>query len=123
SKVSDVPVYEGDRLIFETAGSGGVGDPLARDPEAIAKDVCWNLVSREAAGTEYGVVLNDEGTVDDGATEKKREELKSGRGELLEFDHGPLPSLDEQRATIARTRHEFSEWLSGELGAARGNGR
>ena len=43
SKVRDVPVFEGDRLVFETAGAGGVGDPLERDPEAVAKDVRWNL--------------------------------------------------------------------------------
>jgi N-methylhydantoinase B len=49
SKVRDVPVYEGDRLVFETAGAGGVGDPLERDPEAVAKDVRWKLVSPEAA--------------------------------------------------------------------------
>src|SRR5919107_608486 len=38
SKVRDVPVFEGDRLVFETAGAGGVGDPPERDPEAVAKD-------------------------------------------------------------------------------------
>src|SRR5690606_12345778 len=54
SKVRDVPVYAGDRLIFETAGAGGVGDPLERDPELVAKDVRWNLVSREAARRDYG---------------------------------------------------------------------
>ena len=35
SKVRDVPVFEGDHLVFETAGAGGVGDPLDRDPEAV----------------------------------------------------------------------------------------
>ncbi|MBA4115321.1 MAG: hydantoinase B/oxoprolinase family protein [Rubrobacter sp.] len=119
SKVSAVPVYKGDRLVFETAGSGGVGDALAREPEAVAKDVAWNLVSREAAESDYGVILDDGGTVDAAATEKKREELEGGRGELLEFDHGPLPSLEEQRTIIADTRREFNEWLSKELGSGR----
>jgi len=119
SKVSAVPVYKGDRLVFETAGSGGVGDPLAREPEAVAKDIAWNLVSREAAESDYGVLLDDNGAVDAAATEKKREELENGRGELPEFDHGPLPSLDEQRMVIADTRREFNEWLSKELGGGR----
>ncbi len=122
SKVSDVPVSAGDRLVFETAGAGGVGDPLDRGPEAVAKDVRWSLISREAAEGDYGVVLNGDGTVDTGATESKREEMKAGRGDLPGFDHGPLPSLDEQRAAIAETRRAFNEWLSGELGAARRNG-
>jgi len=122
SKVRDVPVFEGDRLVFETAGAGGVGDPLSRDPEAVAKDVRWNLVSREAADKEYGVVLKDDGTVDPAATEARREELRKSRGELPEFDHGPLPPLEEQRRIIAETRRKFNEWLSHELGAARANG-
>lgn len=122
SKVSGVPVAAGDLLVFETAGAGGVGDPLDRDPEAFAKDVRWDLVSSEAAGSEYGVVLGDDGSVDVGATESRREEIRAGRDDLPDFDHGPLPALDEQRRVIAETRRQFNEWLSGELGAARRSG-
>ncbi|HEU4492563.1 MAG TPA: hydantoinase B/oxoprolinase family protein [Rubrobacteraceae bacterium] len=116
SKVRDVPVFEGDRLVFETAGAGGVGDPTERDGEAVAKDVRWNLVSPEAAEREYGVVLDGSGRIDASATESKREELRSGRGEVPEFDHGSLPPLEEQRRIIAETRRKFNEWLSHELG-------
>ena len=122
SKVRDVPVFEGDRLVFETAGAGGVGDPLERDPEAVAKDVRWNLVSREAAEGDYGVVVNDSGSVDAGATESKRGEIRSSRDELPDFDHGPLPALEEQRRIIAETRRKFNEWLSHELGGTNGSG-
>ncbi|MEW6635648.1 MAG: hydantoinase B/oxoprolinase family protein, partial [Actinomycetota bacterium] len=108
---------------FETAGAGGVGDPLERDPEAVAKDVRWSLVSREAAESEYGVVLDEDGSVDAAATESRREEIKSSRPEPPAFDHGPLPPLEEQRRIIAETRRRFDEWLSHELGAARANGR
>ena len=123
SKVRDVPVYEGDRLVFETAGAGGVGDPLERDPEAVAKDIRWGLVSRQAAEGEYGVVLAGDGSVDAGATEAKREDLRAGRGDLPGFDHGDLPPLEEQRRAVAETRREFNEWLSGELGATNGDKR
>jgi N-methylhydantoinase B len=117
SKVRDVPVFEGDLLVFETAGAGGVGDPLERDPEAVAKDVRWNLVSHEAAESEYGAVVGEDGQVDAAATESRREELRSGRGEIPEFDHGQLPPLEEQRRLIAETRRKFNEWLSQELGS------
>ena len=120
SKVRDVPVYEGDRLVFETAGAGGVGDPLERDPEAVARDVRWSLVSPEAADREHGVVLAGDGSVDASATEARREEIRGGRGDLLEFDHGDLPPIEEQRRAIAETRRQFNEWLSGELGATGG---
>ena len=122
SKVRDVPVYEGDRLVFETAGAGGVGDPLERDPEAVAKDVRWNLVSPESAEREYGVVVGEGGTVDAAATGTRREEILASRGDLPGFDHGDLPPLEDQRRAVAETRRKFNEWLSGELGAAR-NGK
>jgi N-methylhydantoinase B len=117
SKVSDVPVFEGDRLVFETAGAGGVGDPLERDPEAVARDARWNLISPEAAANEYGVVLGEDGSVDTAATGSKREGIRGSRGELPDFDHGPLPPLEEQRRAIAETRRKFNEWLSTELGS------
>jgi len=117
SKVRDVPVYEGDRLIFETAGAGGLGDPLERDPGSVASDARWNLISREAAEEDYGVVLNDGCEVEAEETEARREELRSERPEELpQFDHGPLPSLEEQREEVAESRRRFDEWLSKELG-------
>jgi len=117
SKVRDVPVYEGDRLIFETAGAGGLGDPLERDPRSVASDARWNLISREAAEEDYGVVLNDGCEVEAEETEARREELRSERPEELpQFDHGPLPSLEEQREEVAESRRRFDEWLSKELG-------
>jgi N-methylhydantoinase B len=123
SKVRDVPVFEGDRLIFETAGAGGVGDPLERDSEAVAKDVRWSLISPEAAESLYGVVVANDGSVSVEETGSKREEIRDSRGESPGFDHGDLPPLDEQRRVIAETRRKFNEWLSGELGKARSNGR
>ncbi|AHY46902.1 N-methylhydantoinase B/acetone carboxylase alpha subunit [Rubrobacter radiotolerans] len=117
SKVRDVPVYPGDRLVFETAGAGGLGDPLDRDPEAVAKDVRWKLVTPEAARSEYGVVLDENGDVDASATEKERGSLREGRAELLQFDRGDVPERDELAKRIAAERREFNEWLSAELGA------
>jgi N-methylhydantoinase B len=78
--------------------------------------VRWNLVSPEAAERAYGVVLDESGRVDASATESKREELRSGRRKVPEFDHGPLPPLEEQQRVIAETRRKFNEWLSHELG-------
>ncbi len=46
SKVENVPVRRGDRLVFSTAGAGGLGDPLTREPERVAADVRAGLVQR-----------------------------------------------------------------------------
>src|SRR5919107_2735807 len=123
SKVRDVPVFEGDRLVFETAGAGGVGDPLERAPEAVAKDVRWNLQSSETAENVYGVIVSADGSVEEGATGSRREEIRGSRNEPPGFDHGNLPSLEEQRRVIAETRRAFDAWLSGEIGKERANER
>jgi N-methylhydantoinase B len=43
------------------AGSGGYGDPLERDPQAVATDVLQEKISVAHAAAEYGVVV-DSGT-------------------------------------------------------------
>ena len=62
----------GDRLIVEMPGGGGYGDPLTRDTVAVADDVRLGLVSMEAAERDYGVVFNQEGTIDETATAERR---------------------------------------------------
>ena len=47
----------GDRLVVETAGGGGYGDPRKRDPELVKADVANGKVSRKAAATVYGVTI------------------------------------------------------------------
>jgi len=68
----------GDTVSFYSAGGGGYGDPLERDPAAVAQDVRLGYVSIERARRDYGVViepgsLNAEIT----ATEELRAERKS----------------------------------------------
>lgn len=66
-------VTEGMRLIHRTAGAGGWGDPLYRDPEQVATDVHNGTLSTERAFAEYGVVLMpDTDEVDREATETER---------------------------------------------------
>ncbi len=50
------------------AGGGGWGDPLTRDPQAVADDVRNDKVSRRAALETYAVVLSESGAVDVAAT-------------------------------------------------------
>ena len=65
-------IPEGDRLIFETPGGGGYGDPRERRAEAVAADVAKGLVSREAAERLYAVVLDAAGGLDAEATRARR---------------------------------------------------
>lgn len=57
----------GDTLMVRSAGGGGRGDPFAREPWRVARDVRRGYVSEEAARREYGVALAG-GEVDEAAT-------------------------------------------------------
>jgi hypothetical protein len=77
----DVPADS--QVIIRSAGGGGWGDPLERDPERVLGDVREGFVSREAAEQEYGVVLvGGEGEplrVDAEATARARAALRAAR--------------------------------------------
>ena len=107
SKVENVAVAAGDKLVFSTAGGGGLGDPLDREPTVVAGEVERGLVSAAAARAEYGVVVADDGTVDQAATEERREEIRSSRGEPSQFDYGPLPDEETLAARIREERDTF----------------
>jgi N-methylhydantoinase B len=62
----------GDRITLRTPGGGGIGDPLTRDPAAVADDVARGLVSSAAAERQYRVVVDGRGRLDTVATERLR---------------------------------------------------
>jgi N-methylhydantoinase B len=53
------------RIIGLTPGGGGWGDPFARPPERVLRDVRDGLVSQAAAERDYGVVLIADGSAVD----------------------------------------------------------
>ena len=95
SKLDNLAVEPGDRVIFITAGSGGWGDPLDRPIAAVRKDVCIDLVSHERAKSDYGVVIGRDNVVDEAATEALRDEMRKTRGEPEPFDFGFIPGVHE----------------------------
>jgi len=95
NKIEDVSVKAGDLLHFVTWGGGGWGDPLERDPELVGLEIRQGLVTADGAKA-YGVIADDRGAVDGGATEALRQRIKDERGELPLFDYGP--GIDELRA-------------------------
>jgi N-methylhydantoinase B len=53
-----LPVTAGDHFEHRTAGAGGWGDALRRDPAAVAADVRNEILSVERALAAYGVVID-----------------------------------------------------------------
>ena len=74
------PLMGKDALYVRWNGGGGYGDPLARPPEEVARDVRDGLTSTEFAETVYGVVVDaGTGEADPSRTEKKRAGLVAHR--------------------------------------------
>ncbi|MCY4547400.1 MAG: hydantoinase B/oxoprolinase family protein [Defluviicoccus sp.] len=70
-----------DALVFYPAGGGGYGDPLDREPEAVAADIAEGRVTRDVAREQYGVVLAGNGGADGDATEIARDAMRRARRE------------------------------------------
>lgn len=78
-KVSGFPLRQEDVVREESAGGGGYGDPLERDPDLVATDVRLGYFTADQADGRYGVVLNADGGVDEPATGRRRQELGDER--------------------------------------------
>ena len=69
-----IHLQAGDVVSVRTAGGGGFGDPLLREPSLVLADLVDDRISPEAAKEVYGVVVKD-GAVDERATARLRKRL------------------------------------------------
>jgi N-methylhydantoinase B len=65
-------IPDGERLILELPGGAGIGNPVTRDPNLVARDVRDGLVSPENARSIYQVVTDQDGMQDRVATDALR---------------------------------------------------
>ena len=122
---SGVPVVEGDFFERPSAGGGGLGDPLKRDPQEVLEDVEDGYVTVGRAGIDYGVVVEEvdadlaEYRIDEQATEQLRAEQRETRAGKLDED--PETVAERFRAgaldTMDLVRHYgvVLDWGTGEL--------
>ena len=77
SKDQDIRIAEGDTVTVCTPGGGGYGDPFARAPALVARDVRRGYYTPAQAEALFGVVLDPETlAVDDMATRTRRAGLR-----------------------------------------------
>ncbi len=122
---SNVPVGAGDWFTRPSAGGGGFGDPLQRDPAEVCEDVADGYVSIERARKDYGVVVREidadlsEYEVDAEATLVAREEIRAVRVGRLEED--PESVAERYRSgeldvhDLVRHYGVILDWGSGQL--------
>ncbi|MEV5536014.1 hydantoinase B/oxoprolinase family protein [Saccharopolyspora shandongensis] len=122
---SNVAIEPGDSFTRPSAGGGGYGDPLTRDPALVVEDVIDGYVTVERAAKDYGVVIIpvdtelDQYEVDAAATVELRRDIAARRRDWLAEDPhdvarryraGEIDMLDSIR------RHGvIVDWGTGEL--------
>ena len=122
---ANVPLQPGDVLTRPSAGGGGYGDPLDRNPDDVLEDVIDEYVSVRRALVDYGVVVKviDKELcsyeLDMEATKKQREQIRRERQDWLKtdmyliadrFHKGELDQLD-----LVRQYGVILDWGTGEL--------
>ena len=70
----------GESLYHRQPAGGGWGDPLEREPEAVARDVRNGKVTLRSARDEYGVVLDEGFAVLGEETDRLRSDIRASRG-------------------------------------------
>ena len=122
---SNVDLKQGDVFTRPSAGGGGYGDPLARDPEAVKEDVADDYVSIERALKDYGVVIREVDAdlalyeVDAAATAEARAGIRAARkgwlsepaeGIAARYRAGELDAMD-----CLRQHGVILDWGTGAL--------
>jgi N-methylhydantoinase B len=77
AKVYSRRLKRGDAFVLRSGGGGGFGLAIEREPERVAFDVAEGYVSRATAREIYGVVLAEDGSVDEAATGKLRRRVRT----------------------------------------------
>jgi N-methylhydantoinase B len=116
-KVTGHAIAAGDVVVMQSAGGGGFGDPLTRDPERVRRDVRAGYVSAERARHGYGVVLTAAGDVDVTATAAERAKLAAARRRF------PIVADEREPYEGRRGRHRVlrvAPALAGALGLETG---
>lgn len=86
SSAGQMPIAEGEAWEGVSAGGGGWGNPLDRDPEQVRRDLRDEWISEATARDVFGVVVKEdlERTLDVPATEALRAELRKIERPMIE---------------------------------------
>ena len=115
-KATGHAIRRDDTVVMRSAGGGGYGDPLTRDPMSVRRDVAGGFVSRACAADVYGVVLDDDGEIDAAASEAARTALAAAsyRARVVADDAlDPYVGIRGRRRTV-----RLSPAMAARLGVA-----
>ncbi len=75
---SDIILQPGETIVSYSSGGGGYGPPHERPVEKVQHDVGEGWITKERAEGVYGVILDETGNIDEGATSDRRMALARG---------------------------------------------
>ena len=81
SKKVGIRLAKGGSVTLETPGGGGYGDPLERPIQTVSNDLRLGYISVQSAHDTYGLVIAQDGRVDEEATQRRRIRLREQRTE------------------------------------------
>ena len=113
-KVSGFVLRTGDIVREETAGGGGYGDRLKREPEKVLADVLDGYLTESEAEHRYGVIV-ESGIVGSVATAAKRSELAKMKISVL------LELANEELTDGPRRQFIVPEGVASKLGIGAGD--
>lgn len=122
---SDVKLNSGDAFSRPTAGGGGYGDALERNPALVREDVADGYVSVRRAARDYGVVIRvidedlAEYEVDEAATLQERAGIRVARQGWLDEDPAQVAAWyqagEVDTMDVLRRYGVLLNWGTGEL--------
>ena len=115
-KIKTFLLKRGDTVVMKPTAGGGLGDPLARDPDLVRRELLEGYVSPDRARDIYGVVVGEAGEVDVARTESLRKELANGRS-LVKVVPTDQDDFDEAGCRLCR----IDRSLAARIGASDGD--
>ena len=102
-KVGAFPLLKGDIVRVETSGGGGFGDPTKRDPYSVKQDIALEYISSAQAESRYGIVLNQEGDLDQEASATKRKAICNARVKAVaRLSHSSREHSNQREILLSR---------------------
>lgn len=95
-RVSGVVLGQGDVMRIQSPGAGGFGSPLQRPVDMVLIDIADGRVSREAAASIYGVIVDESGNFD--ATETERVRITATASSQKSTGHESTVATEERSA-------------------------
>jgi N-methylhydantoinase B len=112
SKMTHLVLSRDDVFVTTSGGGGGLGDPLLRDRALVAADLAAGYITPAHAREIYGIVLDNDGAIDERASQEQRELIRRRR-----IGGTPTAELRAPASIGVAIVRDGDDWACGSCGA------